>query len=67
MVVLAFLLLIGGSVLMSCVAFLIGRCGRRLPVDGILPQVVHGARFGPDPDAPYAPLGRPEARWPRAS
>jgi hypothetical protein len=32
----------------SLLAFMIGRCGRRLPVDGVLPRVVGSARFSPD-------------------
>jgi hypothetical protein len=51
MIVIVFLLFIGGSVLMSCIAFLVGRCGRRLPVDGMLPRVVTSARFGPELEA----------------
>ena len=33
------------SIVMSSIAFLVGRCSRRLPVDGMLPRVVHSARF----------------------
>ena len=62
-----FLLVVGCSILMSCVAFLVGRCGRKLPVDGMLPRVVHSARFGPERDQPCAPSRSAEARWPHAS
>jgi hypothetical protein len=36
------------SLALSIVAFLIGRCGRRLPIDDMLPRAVHSARWGPD-------------------
>jgi hypothetical protein len=35
---------------MSVLAFMIGRCGRKLPIDGVLPRVVHSARFSPEKD-----------------
>jgi hypothetical protein len=41
------------SAAMSFLAFMIGRCGRKLPIDGMLPRVVHGARFSPDKDRPH--------------
>jgi hypothetical protein len=44
------------SAAMSIVAFMVGRCGRKLPIDGMLPRVVHSARFSPGKDRPqYAP------------
>jgi hypothetical protein len=44
------------STVMSIVAFMVGRCGRKLPIDGMLPRVVHSARFSPEKDRPpYAP------------
>jgi hypothetical protein len=53
------------STAMSIVAFMVGRCGRRLPIDGMLPRVVHSARSGPEKDGrPYA--GTREPRWPHA-
>jgi len=36
------------SLALSTVAFMVGRCGRRLPVDGILPRTVHSTRWGDD-------------------
>jgi hypothetical protein len=36
---------------------MIGRCGRKLPIDGMLPRVVYSARFTPEADRP-----RPGAR-----
>ena len=52
------------SAAMSIVAFMVGRCGRRLPVDGMLPRVVHSARFSQEKDASY-PMPEPaEPRWP---
>jgi hypothetical protein len=38
------------STAMSIVAFMAGRCGRKLPIDGMLPRVVHSARFNPATD-----------------
>jgi hypothetical protein len=36
------------SAAMSILGFMIGRCGRKLPIDGMLPHVVHTAQFHPD-------------------
>ena len=36
------------SAAMSTLAFMVGRCGRKLPIDGMLPRVVHSARFSPE-------------------
>ena len=36
----------------SVLAFMVGRCGRKLPIDGVLPRVVHSARFSPEQDRP---------------
>lgn len=36
------------STVMSILAFMIGRCGRKLPIDGMLPRVVCIARFSPE-------------------
>jgi hypothetical protein len=51
---------------MSVLAFMVGRCGRKLPIDEMLPRVVYSARFGPAADKP--PLAREPARpgWPPA-
>jgi hypothetical protein len=43
-------LFLGCSIALSVVAFLVGRCGRKLPIDGALPRVVHSVRFRPDND-----------------
>jgi hypothetical protein len=40
------------STAMTILAFMIGRCARRLPIDGTLPRVVHSARFSPDKAGP---------------
>jgi len=54
------------SAAMSIVAFMVGRCGKRLPVDGMLPRVVHSARFGQEKDGP-PPMPEPvEPGWPHA-
>ncbi len=66
MIIIIFLFLVGCSILMSCVAFLVGRCGRKLPVDDVLPRVVYSARFGPERDQPRTPPCSAEARWPDA-
>jgi hypothetical protein len=62
-------LLLSCSAVMSAVAFLVGRCGRRLPIDDMLPRVVRRARFdaedGWSPNAASAPAAAP--RWPHAS
>jgi len=39
----------------SVLAFMVGRCGRKLPIDGVLPRVVHSARFPPEKDRPRHP------------
>lgn len=51
------------SAAMSIVAFMVGRCGKRLPVDGMLPRVVHSARFGPEKDGRTRPEPI-EPNWP---
>jgi hypothetical protein len=43
-------LFLGCSIALSVVAFLVGRCGRKLPIDGALPRVVHSVRFRSDND-----------------
>jgi hypothetical protein len=49
----------------SVLAFMIGRCSRKLPVDGMLPRVLYCARFSPGPDRTPAP--EPARRsWPSA-
>lgn len=40
------------STAMSILAFMIGRCGRKLPIDGMLPRVVCSARFSPEAHSP---------------
>jgi hypothetical protein len=53
------------STAMTILAFMVGRCGRKLPVDGMLPRVVHSARFSPEDRPRPAPEparpGRPYA------
>jgi hypothetical protein len=64
-------LLLSCSGVLSAVAFLVGRCGRRLPVDDLLPRVVRRARFDAEdgwaPSAASAPAPAPVSRWPHAS
>jgi hypothetical protein len=54
------------SAVMSILAFMVGRCGRKLPIDGMLPRVVHSARFSPEKDEsrPAPEPARPT--WPDA-
>jgi hypothetical protein len=50
------------SAAMSILGFMVGRCGRRLPIDGMLPGVVHTAQFPTDKDTPRsAPPTWPDA------
>jgi hypothetical protein len=49
----------------SIVAFMVGRCSRRLPVDAMLPRVVHTARFGDEEGGPLMPEPA-EPHWPHA-
>jgi hypothetical protein len=55
------------SISLSAVAFLVGRCGRRLPIDGMLPRVVHSARFGPQDEPEHAAAGTQGPGWPHVS
>jgi hypothetical protein len=54
------------STAMSILAFRVGRCGRKLPIDGMLPRVVHSARFPPEKGRahPAPEPARPD--WPHA-
>ncbi len=54
------------SAAMSILAFMVGRCGRKLPIDGMLPRVVHSARFGPDRNRPHPAPEPATPRWPHA-
>jgi hypothetical protein len=54
------------STAMSIIAFMAGRCGRKLPIDGVLPRVVHSTRFNPGPHRQH-PAPEPERPdWPHA-
>jgi hypothetical protein len=61
------LLLLGCSTVLSGVTFLVGRCSRRLPIDDMLPRVVHSARFGSEDDCSRTLSGTPSPRWPHSS
>jgi hypothetical protein len=54
------------STAMSILAFMIGRCARRLPIDGMLPRVVRAARFGPKTDSPGHERALAKPGWPEA-
>jgi hypothetical protein len=45
------------SVAMSIVAFMVGRRGRRFPVDAMLPRVVYSARFVQENEGPSPNVG----------
>jgi hypothetical protein len=57
-------LFLGCSIAASAIAFLVGRCGRRLPIDGQLPQVVRTARFGCEGGQPCATTQATKPSWP---
>jgi hypothetical protein len=59
-------LLLGCSGVLSVVTFLVGRCGRRLPIDGALPRIVQSARFDSADDSSGACSGRTDTQWPPA-
>jgi hypothetical protein len=52
------------SAAMSILAFMVGRCGRKLPIDGMLPLVVHSTRFSPDRDRPRPAPEPARPNWP---
>jgi hypothetical protein len=54
------------SAVMSILAFMIGRCGRRMPIDGILPRVVHSTRLSPEKDQPRPVQEPARPSWPHA-
>jgi hypothetical protein len=54
------------SAVMSILAFMIGRCARKLPIDEMLPRVVHSARFSPDKDRPRRAPEPARPSWPHA-
>jgi hypothetical protein len=54
------------STAMSILAFMVGRCGRKLPIDGMLPRVVHSARFSPEKDGPHPAPEPARPSWPYA-
>jgi hypothetical protein len=54
------------STAMSILAFMIGRCARKLPIDGMLPFVVHSTRFSPETDRPCPAPEPARPNWPHA-
>ena len=50
----------------SVLAFIVGRCGRRLPIDGVLPRVVQSARFCPEKDWTRSAQEPTGPSWPNA-
>jgi hypothetical protein len=55
------------STAMSILAFMVGRCSRKLPIDGMLPRVVHSARFSPGKDRPRPAPESARPNWPYAA
>jgi hypothetical protein len=55
------------STAMSILAFMVGRCGRKLPIDEMLPRVVHSARFSPQKDRARPAPEHAGPGWPHAS
>ena len=55
------------STAMSILAFMVGRCGRRLPIDGMLPRVVYGARFHPEKQGLRLASEPTRSNWPDAN
>ena len=55
------------STAMSILAFMIGRCGRKLPIDGMLPRVAYSARFSPVADRPRPAPEPARPSWPSAN
>jgi hypothetical protein len=51
---------------MSVLAFMVGRCGRKLPIDDALPRIVHSTRFSPDIDRPHPAPEPARPNWPNA-
>jgi hypothetical protein len=60
------LLALAFSAVMSILAFMIGRCGRKLPIDGMLPRVVHSARLSPEQETPRHAPEPARPGWPSA-
>jgi hypothetical protein len=58
------LLALACSTAMSTFAFMVGRCGRKLPIDGMLPRVVHSARFNSEKDRPLPAQESATPNWP---
>lgn len=58
------LLALACSAVMSILAFMIGRCARKLPIDSMLPRVVHTARFSPEKDKPLPTPEPTGPSWP---
>jgi hypothetical protein len=60
------LLALACSTALSILAFMVGRCSRKLPIDGMLPRVVYSARFSPDNDRPRSAPEPTRSNWPQA-
>jgi hypothetical protein len=52
------------SIVMSILAFMVGRCGRKLPIDGMLPRVVNSAWFSLEKDRPRPAQEPARPSWP---
>jgi hypothetical protein len=60
------LITLASSASMSTLAFMIGRCGRKLPIDGMLPRVVYSARFSAQANRPLPAPESASPIWPSA-
>jgi hypothetical protein len=54
------------STAMSILAFMTGRCSRKLPIDAMLPRVVNSARFNPETDEQHPAPEPARPSWPHA-
>ena len=51
------------TITMSVPAFMVGRCARKLPIDGMLPRVVRSAQFSPGEDKPHPVQEPAKSDW----
>lgn len=58
------LIALASATAMSVLAFMIGRCARKLPIDGMLPHVVYCARLSPQADRPRPAPEPARPIWP---
>lgn len=54
------------SIAIGILAFMVGRCSRKLPIDEMLPRVVYSVRFSPEKDRPHPAPEPTRPGWPYA-